>query len=217
MKFKFLNTSLVGFLLIVSGFSNAGLILLHQPGTSTTTFSFDNEGRQTLIEVLNPLLITQLGAEIDPLNSNVLFDWRVYNSDGFGSVGSVVTALKDITFSDIGMSVYDTSVSFVLSSGFYLLELYAQEPETSNSTLMARYNEFNQGLSFITTDLNFRVIDGASTESASALTKGTVILSNIILPSFSITATAIRVPSPTTFSILILGLAVVGWSRRKKV
>ncbi|MGE0485253.1 MAG: hypothetical protein AB7Q81_14020 [Gammaproteobacteria bacterium] len=161
------------------------------------------EGRQTLLEVLNPVHITQLGATIDPASSTQAFDWRIYASTAGAAVGAAVFTQAGNTFTDVGLATYDTDVAVSLDPGYYLLELFVA---SAGNVTMARYNESGQGLPRVTSDANFRVLNGYSTPNNIA---GLEALGNsTILPAFSVT-TGAPVPLPAPALLLPAALAVL--------
>lgn len=180
--------------------SHAGLISFVN-GPSVGPFNMgSSESRETLFEVLNDVTLTQLGALIDPSVDNQFVRWSIFNSDINFTFGSqLFTQVTDLG-NDFGMSIYDLSVNQMLSTGFYILSL-----ETLGLNLaMERFNENAQNLSFVTSDSNFRIIDGAANNGAG----------NSILPSFSVTTGSLRsVPEPSTLAIF--ALSIVGLVSRK--
>jgi len=168
-----------------------------------------NEVRQTHLEVLNSITITSLGAEIDP-GANSIFGWSIYASNNTNNIISTVFSQTGISFTDIGLSTYDTVVSIDLSPGFYLFELHNSVDPSS----MARYNEGNQGLPFLTSDSNFRVLNGCGSGSG----VGSVACANTILPAFTVsTTTTTTVPEPSIlFLMLAGGIVGIGFTRKRR-
>lgn len=166
------------------------------------------EGRQTLFEVLNPVHITQLGATIDPASDTQAFDWRIYASTAGAAVGTAVFTQTGNTFTDIGLATYDTAVAVSLDPGYYILELFVA---SAGNVTMARYNEAGQGLPRVTSDGNFRVLNGYSTPNNIAGLEA--LGGSTILPAFSVT-TGTPVPLPAPVLLIPAAFAILGRRRR---
>lgn len=156
------------------------------------------EKRQTLVEVLSPIYILQLGAQIDPVgNENIT--WSVYQSDGFGSfVGSVLFS-QTYNFTDIGASTYNVPVKVTLNPGFFIFEMQNQ----FDGTRMIRYNERNEFFPFFV-DGTIKVFNGGANN----------FFANTILPAFSVT-TAVPIPAALPLmagTFALFGFA--GWRRK---
>ena len=183
---------------------------LHAGVTSTTFVQSATDNRLTFLEVLASVTIQALGVEVDPLATSTDITWRIFNASNVGVLGSLVSETKS-SFADIGPSVYDTSIGTSLTTGFYLFEF-----DTDSSVIHQRYNENQQGLPFVSTDGNFRVIDGAQRSDGQQLN-----LSNSILPAFSVTTgggPVATVPLPAALPLMAGGLGIMGlfgWRRKR--
>lgn len=174
------------------------------PGTQTGPFDMQsNETRETLFQVLNSVVLTQVGAEINPASSSAQFRWRIFDSDSSFTFGSSILDTT-ATYADIGMATYNTSVNVPLTGGdYYILSLQT----VAVSAVMQRYEEWQQGLPLLTSDANFSVIDGQAAGGG-----------NSILPAFSVTAGEgeAAIPEPGSLALVIAGVAVLGcWRRRR--
>ncbi len=183
--------------------AKAASIDLTVPWPTTTTFdTFVPERRQTHFEVLNNVTLTELGALIDPSVDNQNIRWRVIQSDSAAAFGTELFS-QETTLGDLGFQTYDLSLNLALATGFYILELAAIDQFLS----MRGLNETNQGVPFVTTDGNFRVLDGGANEN----------FANVLLPAFSVSTTA--VPLPAALPLLGTGLAafgLLGWRRKRR-
>ena len=72
-------------------------------------------------------------------------------------------------------------MSLAVPTGFYILELAVIDQFLS----MRGLNETNQGVPFVTTDGNFRVLDGGANEN----------FANTLLPAFSVSTTVVPLPA----------------------
>ena len=176
----------------------AAPITFFQQGTTVGTFQMNsNSTRETLFQALNNVTLTQFGALIDPNSSSTQFRWRIFNSDASFTFEEVISD-QTVSFTDVGLTTYDTVVNTSLvSSNYYILSLQPID----DIALMSRFNEADQGLPFITADGNFSVIDGAANGFAG----------NTILPSFSVDTDVI--PEPSTMFLLVTSLAGLGLLR----
>ena len=187
----------------VPRFAMAAPVLLTNGGSIGPFGMGVTETRQTHFEALNNVMLTQLGAEIDPGQDNENVRWTIYSSDSGKTFGTQVFSQIFNLGTDVGLTTYDSGLNLSLSAGFYILEMQAQGGPT---IMMERYNEAAQGLPFVTSDGNFRVTDGA----------GNFVFSNSILPAFSLsTDSVVAVPAPAAAPLVAaLFVALVILRRR---
>jgi len=198
------------FMSVLSFNANAASVDLYDDAAGfeySTSFimEFDTAKRSTYLEVLNPVSVSALGAEINPSSSSEQFLWEVFESDEFKTLGTNYYSLG-VSFTDVGMGIYDTATSgLMLSEGYYILSLKGDGAEMPSN---ADYN--HTPFPFTTSDGNFLVIDAAAGlgELPSSLAWG-----NVLVPSFSISASV--VPIPAAVYLFASGLGLLGWMRRK--
>lgn len=190
--------------------ANSAAIFLHQPVSTGTFRTAGPETRATLIQVLNPVEITAIGVDIDP-DGRSEFAWRIYNADSDTGASAVLPNPVDlgtaffeetgIFFDDLGFQVYDHTVSVALGTGYYMLELFIKDP----GTWMRSYSETAVTLPLITTDGNFRVINGLGHPSTPGLVQDL-----FGLPAFSVTTASVSEPN----SALLLAAGVLAFRRQ---
>ena len=178
----------------------AALDLFQSQGVGPFTMN-PSESRQTHIEVLSNITITQFGAELDLNAATQDVQWAVRQSDGGGAFGADLFR-QTFSLADAGLVDYDVDVNVSLGPGFYVLEMV----NFNNSTmLMQRYDEGNEPLPFVV-DGSIRVINGFANS-----------LPNSILPSFSVTlGDANVVPVPATLPLLVGALGLLGFAARRR-
>jgi hypothetical protein len=179
---------------------SAASIDMFQSSAGTAFFMGNTETRETVFDVNSAITLSALGAEIDP-TGDISFRWNIFTSDaGATEISQVFTT--DFSVTDIGMSVYDTSVNIALGIGTYILQL----ENLGTSSVMQRYNEAAETLPFDIASGAITVRDGSANTSV-----------NSILPAFSISVgdTPPVVPLPASAWLLLGGLAGMRRLREK--
>ena len=158
-------------------------------------------GRSSYFEVLSPVDLTQIGIRMNPVASTDVFTFQVFESDAVKSIGTELLATST-SFTDVDLADYDINVNLSLDPGFYFLVI---TPPVITPVVF--YDERNGGLPFISSDGNFRVVDGD--------TFPLIFQQNVFLPAFSV-ATALSVPEPSSVALLTAALLGLGLARRKR-
>ena len=184
--------------------ANAAVVTFFRPGGTAYFTMAPIETRETYFEVLHPVHLGSLGAEIDPLEPTQQFRWRVYASSAAKGFGALLYD-RPFTVADLGERTYDVDVELSLPTGFFILQFAVDGNDAG--TVMDRYTD---GAPFVTQDGNFRVIDGGFNGPRVGS------FGNSILPALSVTMT----PPPAdvdapALPALGLVLTALGWRFRR--
>ena len=184
--------------------ASAAEINLFQGSGNGTVGSGSRETRQTYIEILSPLYLFELGADIDP-NTDRTYTWRVREASETDAFDGNVLFEEDYEVIDDGFKTYDFSVGLALGPGFYLIEMDLFSVNGFGTT-MRRIDEGGQSLPYEATEA-IKVLDGGANGS----------LNNGILPAFSVTVEdLVETPLPGALPLFAGALVLVGWGRRQR-
>ena len=183
----------------------AASIPFFQPNPNGLT-AFGGATRETHVQALNDVTLTELGVRLDPVTVNAQLEWKVVESDVLKIPGTILYDTGTIGITDLGLQDYDTPVSVALTGGdYYILSLKV----VSGTVDMVRFDESGQGLPFTTTDSSFLITDGGS--NVLFFGAGGFDVQNF-LPAFSVST----VLAPPALAAGAVGLALLGaWRRRR--
>jgi hypothetical protein len=195
----------------------AAVTFFHPGGTAHFTM-LPIETRETYFEVLRPVHFGFFGADIDPLEPAQQFRWRVFASNAAKAFGPLLYE-RPFWLTDEGERAYDIEVDLSLPTGFFILQFVTDGNDAG--TVMDKYTD---GGAFVTTDGNFRVIDGGLNGPRVGS------FGNSILPAFSVALTPpqvdiqvadpltiIGVDEPAPLAILGVALMALGWRFRRQL
>ena len=184
--------------------ASAAEINLFQGSGSGTFRTGLKETRQTFVEILSPLYLYEVGADIDP-NQDRSYTWRIREATETNAFDGKVLFEEEYDVIDEGFKTYDFSVGLALGPGFYLIEMDLFSVN-GVGTSMRRIDEAGQGLPYDATEA-IRVLDGGANGS----------LNNGILPAFSVTVEdLVETPLPGALPLFAGALMLGGWVRHKR-
>jgi hypothetical protein len=186
--------------------AHAAVVAFFRPGGTAHFTMAPIETRETYFEVLRPVHLGVLGAEIDPLEPSQQFRWRVYASNAAKGFGGLIYD-RPFTVADLGERTYDVDVDLSLPAGFFILQFVTDGNDAG--TVMDRYTD---GAAFVTADGNFRVIDGGFNGPRVGS------FGNSILPALSVSVAPppADVDAPAPLPALALALAALGRRFRRR-
>ena len=177
------------------------------------------EIRATFLEVLAPVRLTSLGADLSQLSfgaTDIDAAWTIYRSNANDDVlDAVITVDADFSFASFTETVETvrTAVDVALGTGYYLFTL-----RTEQALLYSNYDErqIAAELPLTTADGAFRVIEGGILNFAAS--DPSIISGNVRLPALTVGYDLVEdtpaVPLPAGGLLLLSGLGALALGRR---
>jgi len=116
-------------------FAMAAPVLLTNGGSIGPFGMGVTETRQTHFEALNNVMLTQLGAEIDPGQDNENVRWTIYRSDSGKTFGTQVFSQIFNLGTDVGLTTYDSGLNLSVCGLLYSGDVGAGRTDDYDGTL----------------------------------------------------------------------------------
>jgi len=204
MKTKFLLVAVLLFASIGTQ-AQAAVVNFFESTSAGIINVVGGERRQTLLEVLAPVRINALRAQLNPTAPVSGYTWSIFEATQDEPFGGPAVFSQSVDFPNADFTTYSIATDLLLNPGFYTMELLS-----AVSTGMARYDEANENLPFVAGGL-FRILNGGANGSLGVDT----------LPSFGVDAVAApvsAVPLPAALPLLATalgGLGILTWRRKR--
>jgi len=195
--------------LLAAGGAEAQGVPFYVPGTENGTFGFvHSEPRETLFRANESVMLSELGAIMDPANGTNTFRWQLFASDSSGTFGGLIFSRYDY-YDDVGLATYSTEFPVGLIAGnYYILRL---ENFSGATAQMQYFREVDQGLPFDTRDGNFEILDGGAYSD----------WGNTILPAFVVDIVRpvpfLGLPGIVVVVLLLSGLGFLMLRRERSI